>query len=77
MMDIEVSQKMTLKLGDEVFEITTAEAEKLYSQLFNILGKHNQFQLSYPSGVRQWEPPPTQLYGSSVAVNATHVKGNK
>lgn len=76
MMDIEVSQKMTLKLGDEVFEITTAEAEKLYSQLFNILGKHNQFQLSYPSGVRQWESP-TQLYGSAVAINATHVKGNK
>ena len=75
-MDIEVSQKMTLKIGDEVLEITTAEAEKLYSQLYSILGKHNQFQLSYPSGVRQWEPA-TQLYGQTVAVNAVHVKGNK
>lgn len=75
-MHIELSQKMTLKLGDEVFEITTAEAEKLYSQLFSILGKHNQFQLSYPSGVRQWEPA-THLYGSTVAIDAVHVKGNK
>jgi hypothetical protein len=77
-MDIEVSQKMTLKLGEEVFEITSAEAEKLYSQLFNVLGKHNQFQLSYPTGVRQYGPE-TQLYGGgAVAVNAVHVtKGNK
>lgn len=51
-MDIQVSQKMTLKIGEHTFEITTQEAEKLYSELFSILGKHNQFQLTYPSGVR-------------------------
>jgi hypothetical protein len=76
-MDIEVSQKMTLKLGDEVFEITVEEAEKLYGQLYSILGKHNQFQLSYPSGIRQWEPA-TRLDAGAIAVNAVNVtKGNK
>lgn len=55
-MNIQVSQKLTLKVNDQVFEITTQDAESLYSQLFNLLGKHNQFQLSYPSGVRQFDP---------------------
>lgn len=51
-MDIEVSQKMTLKIGTNSFEITTVDAEKLYNQLGVALGKQNHFQLQFPSGVR-------------------------
>lgn len=74
-MDIQVSQKLTLKVGDKTFDITTQDAEKLYSQLFNLLGKHNQFQLSYPSGVRQFDPSIT----CGVATNnvALLAKGNE
>lgn len=73
-MDIQVSQKLTLQIGDEVFEITTQDAEKLYSQLFNLLGKHNQFQLSYPSGMRQFDP--SLQYGAATNV-ALLAKGNE
>jgi hypothetical protein len=73
-MDIQVSQKLTLQIGDEVFEITTQDAERLYSQLFNLLGKHNQFQLSYPSGVRQFDP--SIKYGGQNNV-ALLAKGNE
>jgi 2',3'-cyclic-nucleotide 2'-phosphodiesterase (5'-nucleotidase family) len=73
-MDIQVSQKLTLQIGDEVFEITTQDAEKLYSQLFNLLGKHNQFQLSYPSGMRQFDPSMTYGVATNVALLA---KGNE
>lgn len=73
-MDIQVSQKLTLKVGDKTFDITTQDAENLYSQLFNLLGKHNQFQLSYPSGVRQFDP--SIKYGGQNNV-ALLAKGNE
>lgn len=73
-MDIQVSQKMTLKIGEHTFEITTQEAEKLYSELFSILGKHNQFQLTYPSGVRG--PTLGPAYATTNGENIALLKGN-
>lgn len=74
-MNIQVSQKLTLKVGDKEFEITTNDAENLYSQLFNLLGKHNQFNLTYPSGVRQGFDPSLKF---GVATNtALLAKGNE
>lgn len=72
-MDIQVSQKMTLKIGDHTFEITTEEAETLYGLLYNALGKWNQFQLSYPSGVRQYGPAYATTNGDKISL----VKGNQ
>ena len=51
-MQIELSQKMTLKIGSTDYEITMQDAEKLYNQLGIALNKQTNFQLSYPNGVR-------------------------
>lgn len=53
-MQIELSQKMTLKMGSTDYEITMQDAEKLYNQLGIALNKQTNFQLSYPNNTRHW-----------------------
>lgn len=50
--NIELNQRITLKIGSTDYEITREAAELLYTKLGVMLNKQTDFQLSYPNGVR-------------------------
>lgn len=50
--NIELTHRITLKVGSTDYEITREAAEKLYTKLGVLLNKQTDFQLSYPNGVR-------------------------
>lgn len=53
--NIELSHRITLKIGSTDYEITREAAELLYNKLGVLLNKQTNFQLSYPNDVRQWD----------------------
>jgi hypothetical protein len=72
--NIELNQRITLKIGSTDYEITRETAELLYTKLGVMLNKQTNFELSYPSGQRHFDPSMT--YG--VATNSVALaKGNK
>ncbi len=60
--NIELNQRITLKIGSTDYEITREAAEALYTKLGVLLNKQTNFQLSYPSGVRNPTLGPNTTY---------------
>lgn len=60
--NIELNQRITLKIGSTDYEITRDAAEELYTKLGVLLNKQTNFQLSYPSGVRNQTLGPNTAY---------------
>lgn len=52
--NIELNQRITLKIGSTDYEITREAAELLYTKLGVLLNKQSNFQLTYPNNTRQW-----------------------
>lgn len=53
--NIDLYQKITLKIGSTDYEITREAAEALYTKLGVLLNKQTNFQLSYPNNTRNWD----------------------
>jgi hypothetical protein len=60
--NIELNQRITLKIGSTDYEITREAAELLYTKLGVMLNKQTDFQLSYPNGVRGPTLGPSTTY---------------
>ena len=60
--NIELNQRITLKIGSTDYEITREAAELLYTKLGVLLNKQTNFQLSYPNGVRSPTLGPATTY---------------
>lgn len=59
--NIELNQRITLKIGSTDYEITRDAAEELYTKLGIMLNKQTNFELVFPNGSRQWQNANTVL----------------
>jgi len=66
--NIEINQRITLKIGSTDYEITREAAELLYTKLGVMLNKQSEFQLQYPSGFRQPTLGPITAYATNKGI---------